>query len=274
MELEIIETDPGVRGDTAQGGNKPAKLTTGAPLLQYRCLSTRAKSSKSIPVLANTSAVSKTDRTFLEKARISKRSGAFCFQDVIEVDTPILSQVTATDPLLDSFECPTAEGTRYLADLAWEHAMKRLLAQGNGAIYQSEQSLSKRRSRATAQSGIHHARMVSSGLYAGSTPRRNPESAAQTLGLLDQTHATQATVHDFTYRDFMRLRPGPFSGLHDELCQLAARSGHTSPESLCKGELTGCLSRLTLSTIGLSPGWRGRAWLRLISQSGCITVIR
>ncbi|PPD43011.1 MAG: elongation factor P [Methylobacter sp.] len=30
VELEIIETDPGVRGDTSGGGGKPAKLTTGA----------------------------------------------------------------------------------------------------------------------------------------------------------------------------------------------------------------------------------------------------
>ncbi|MGB2172379.1 MAG: elongation factor P [Porticoccaceae bacterium] len=30
VELEIVETDPGLRGDTAQGGNKPAKLITGA----------------------------------------------------------------------------------------------------------------------------------------------------------------------------------------------------------------------------------------------------
>jgi elongation factor P len=29
-ELKIVETDPGVRGDTAQGGTKPAKLETGA----------------------------------------------------------------------------------------------------------------------------------------------------------------------------------------------------------------------------------------------------
>ncbi len=29
MELEIVETVPGVRGDTAQGGSKPAKLETG-----------------------------------------------------------------------------------------------------------------------------------------------------------------------------------------------------------------------------------------------------
>jgi elongation factor P len=30
VELTIVETDPGVRGDTAQGGVKPAKLGTGA----------------------------------------------------------------------------------------------------------------------------------------------------------------------------------------------------------------------------------------------------
>ncbi|MBI5136262.1 MAG: elongation factor P [Nitrospirae bacterium] len=30
LELEIVETDPGVKGDTASGGSKPAKLATGA----------------------------------------------------------------------------------------------------------------------------------------------------------------------------------------------------------------------------------------------------
>jgi len=30
VELQIVETDPGIRGDTAQGGSKPAKLSTGA----------------------------------------------------------------------------------------------------------------------------------------------------------------------------------------------------------------------------------------------------
>ncbi len=30
VELEVEETEPGVRGDTAQGGTKPAKLKTGA----------------------------------------------------------------------------------------------------------------------------------------------------------------------------------------------------------------------------------------------------
>jgi elongation factor P len=30
VELEIVDTDPGVKGDTAQGGTKPARLSTGA----------------------------------------------------------------------------------------------------------------------------------------------------------------------------------------------------------------------------------------------------
>ncbi|WP_221800783.1 elongation factor P [Oceanobacter mangrovi] len=30
VELEVAETDPGVKGDTAQGGSKPATLSTGA----------------------------------------------------------------------------------------------------------------------------------------------------------------------------------------------------------------------------------------------------
>jgi len=30
LELEVTETDPGLKGDTAQGGNKPATLSTGA----------------------------------------------------------------------------------------------------------------------------------------------------------------------------------------------------------------------------------------------------
>jgi elongation factor P len=30
VELKIVETDPGVRGDTSGGGGKPARLETGA----------------------------------------------------------------------------------------------------------------------------------------------------------------------------------------------------------------------------------------------------
>ena len=29
VELKVVETEPGIRGDTATGGSKPAKLETG-----------------------------------------------------------------------------------------------------------------------------------------------------------------------------------------------------------------------------------------------------
>ena len=30
LELEVVDTDPGLKGDTAQGGTKPATLSSGA----------------------------------------------------------------------------------------------------------------------------------------------------------------------------------------------------------------------------------------------------
>ena len=30
IDLEVVQTDPGLKGDTAQGGSKPATLSTGA----------------------------------------------------------------------------------------------------------------------------------------------------------------------------------------------------------------------------------------------------
>ena len=32
VELEVVQTDPGVRGDTAQGGSKPAEMESGATI--------------------------------------------------------------------------------------------------------------------------------------------------------------------------------------------------------------------------------------------------
>jgi elongation factor P len=41
VELKIVETDPGIRGDTASGGTKPATLETGA-VVKVPCSSRRA----------------------------------------------------------------------------------------------------------------------------------------------------------------------------------------------------------------------------------------
>ena len=49
VELEVVETDPGVKGDTAQGGTKPARLATGAVV--------------QVPLFIQTGDVLKVDRT-------------------------------------------------------------------------------------------------------------------------------------------------------------------------------------------------------------------
>lgn len=57
VELKIVETDPGVRGDTAQGGTKPAKLETGATV--------------QVPLFVNEGDVIRVDRRedkYLERA--------------------------------------------------------------------------------------------------------------------------------------------------------------------------------------------------------------
>lgn len=59
----------------------------------------------------------------------------FYTRDVLEVETPILSQSTVTDVYIDSFQVPTASGDYYL-QTSPEYHMKRLLASGAGSIYQ------------------------------------------------------------------------------------------------------------------------------------------
>jgi elongation factor P len=58
MELEVTETDPGLRGDTASGGSKPATLETGAVI--------------QVPLFINVGDRVKVDTrtdTYLERAR-------------------------------------------------------------------------------------------------------------------------------------------------------------------------------------------------------------
>jgi elongation factor P len=49
VELEVVQTDPGVKGDTAQGGSKPATLETGATI--------------NVPLFVEQGDVVKVDRT-------------------------------------------------------------------------------------------------------------------------------------------------------------------------------------------------------------------
>lgn len=62
----------------------------------------------------------------------------FELKGIIEVETPILSNATNTDPFIESFMCnyDSAFGSKLFLQTSPEFAMKRLLSQGYGSIFQ------------------------------------------------------------------------------------------------------------------------------------------
>lgn len=57
-------------------------------------------------------------------------------RNIMEVDTPILSNHATTDPYIDSFNISSSQGNTYYLHTSPEFCMKRLLAAGSGSIYQ------------------------------------------------------------------------------------------------------------------------------------------
>jgi lysyl-tRNA synthetase class 2 len=71
----------------------------------------------------------------LRAAILQKIRNFFAGKGVVEVETPLLSHATVTDPHISSIQAKHAEEAVYL-QTSPEYAMKRLLAAGSGSIFQ------------------------------------------------------------------------------------------------------------------------------------------
>ncbi|OGT27335.1 MAG: EF-P lysine aminoacylase GenX [Gammaproteobacteria bacterium RIFCSPHIGHO2_01_FULL_42_8] len=69
----------------------------------------------------------------------------FAARDVLEVETPLLSEYTVTDPHIESFAVPFGD-KNYFLQTSPEYAMKRLLADGSGSIFQITKAFRKEES--------------------------------------------------------------------------------------------------------------------------------
>jgi len=77
-----------------------------------------------------------TQQALKNRARYLEKIRTYFKQyNVLEVDTPLAYPYPVSDPHIDTFAIETQAGVRYL-QTSPEYAMKRLLAEGSGSIYQ------------------------------------------------------------------------------------------------------------------------------------------
>ncbi len=145
----------------------------------------------------------------------------FAGRGVMEVETPLLSASTATDPGLASFEVETP-GRRFLLTSPEPH-MKRLLAAGSGPIYQICRAF-----RAAEHGGRHNPEFTMLEWYRPGFTLGQLE--AELLDLLAALGWQGEVMHE-DYGELLIRHAGidPFEAPDESLLALAARTGDMNP---------------------------------------------
>ncbi len=178
----------------------------------------------------------------------------FAARDVLEVQTGLLVAHAITDPNIESFEVPTQDGVRYL-HTSPEFAMKRLLAEGSGDIWQLAPVF-----RAGERSATHSPEFTLLEWYrlGFDLDALMRETTALVHALLSRRKPTAAEPELLTYRDaFQReLRIDVFETSDVALAE-AARAAGLAGSSITDASRDEVLDFLVAVVIGPRLG-RGR----------------
>ena len=158
----------------------------------------------------------------------------FSKRDVLEVETPLLSYSSGTDPQLDFFTTeyglPPLQHRLFL-QTSPEFAMKRLLAAGSGSIYQICKAFRN------GESGrFHNPEFTMLEWYrVGFTLPQLMDEIAELIGLLFKGHRTLNATQRFSYQELFHRYTGldPLVFSYQNYCAYALANHTLEAVSIC-----------------------------------------
>jgi lysyl-tRNA synthetase class 2 len=201
-------------------------------------------------------------------AALARIRAFFAARGVLEVDTPQLCPVSATDPLLDSVTAqPFRDGRDWYLQTSPEFPLKRLLAAGSGPLYQMGKCF--RRGEAGPR---HNPEFTMLEWY---RPGFDLDTLIQEVASLVAELLPGLPLRRATYRELFRRYAGidPFN---DTDASVQARALVLAPDA-AHWERDALLDLLFSAQVEphLGAGWLGRAgtrpviWSRRASSSSC-----
>jgi lysyl-tRNA synthetase class 2 len=155
---------------------------------------------------------------------IQKIRQFFIEREVLEVETPLVSHHTVTDPYLESLQCQlTADSSPLYLQTSPEYHMKRLLAAGSGSIFQICKNF-----RVDEQGRIHNPEFTLLEWYrVGFTHHDLMDEMDAFLQLILQQGAAQRLTYQAVFLKYLEIDPLSISG--QALADYALKHGINDP---------------------------------------------
>ena len=191
-------------------------------------------------------------------ARLRQRAAAlararqfFADRDVLEVQTAVLGRRTVSDPNIESLRVPTDDGSVRWLQTSPEYAMKRLLAEGSGDIYQIGPVF-----RAGERSAQHNPEFTLIEWYRlGFTLDAIMREATELAAVLLTPRAIAAEPRTTSYVDAFERNVGidPLGATHASLASVACEAG-LAPSSVASASRDDLLDFLVATRVGPQLG--------------------